>query len=103
MAGERHVRNTRVWPEAPERRGTQTTQKRIWATREDRCHPPAPDRQVSMADGVDAAMQPVETTKTQAVIDRARPKAEALELAARYDPVLPSCEGGDPPLNLART
>ncbi len=75
-------------PELPKRRCGPVAEQRPWPGCEHGGHPTPAQTQPRVADGIHAAMDPMQPSRLRPSADRARAVAEAPELTRRYDAVL---------------
>jgi hypothetical protein len=66
----------------------------VWSTREHAAHPAAEIADLSVSDGVDAAVDRMQLAGRDPVIDRAPPETHRNQLAVRNDAVLPAGKVG---------
>jgi hypothetical protein len=82
-------------PEAPEGRGASVTQHGPVSAGEHYGGPPSPGREPDVADGVDAAMDPVQPPTANPELDSPAPQPRFTQLAPGDDSMLRRCERGD--------
>ena len=80
--------------DAPQRRGGAMAQDRVLGDEHGR-EPDALPRHDPVADGVHAAVDPVQTARAQAAPDRVGAEAEGAKLAPGHHAMLASGQGGD--------
>ena len=88
--GSSHTRT-----QAPEGDRSVVAEDSVRAAGQNRSEPPALRREATMADGVDAAVDPMEPSGRRPVVDLRLREAQAIELPGRDHSMLPSGERGD--------